>query len=185
MTDTTTYDIVPTSLVVEAMRDNGYKNAAYAIAELLQFQHWDNCKVFFVKQTARAYAEKALQDGHDEQTVLKIHKQALDYCHKLTTDKINRHESHQHEKASPALTVWIARECLSGDPRTIEQRWQEIINKLTVEKQKAIEEEARIHREIAEKSPEISAWFANKSDRSLNTNSSVSAHEINSQMVTV
>ena len=30
-----TYDIVPTSLVVEAMRDNGYKNAAYAIAELI------------------------------------------------------------------------------------------------------------------------------------------------------
>ena len=30
-----TFDIVPTRLVVEAMRDNGYKNAAYAIAELI------------------------------------------------------------------------------------------------------------------------------------------------------
>ncbi len=29
------YDIVPTDLVVKAMRDNGYKNAAYAIAELM------------------------------------------------------------------------------------------------------------------------------------------------------
>jgi hypothetical protein len=29
------YDIVPTHLVVKAMRDNGYKNAAYAIAELM------------------------------------------------------------------------------------------------------------------------------------------------------
>ena len=29
------YDIVPTSLAVKAMRDNGYKNAAYAIAELM------------------------------------------------------------------------------------------------------------------------------------------------------
>jgi len=28
-------DIVPTSLAVKAMRDNGYKNAAYAIAELM------------------------------------------------------------------------------------------------------------------------------------------------------
>ena len=29
------FDIVPTSLAVKAMRDNGYKNAAYAIAELM------------------------------------------------------------------------------------------------------------------------------------------------------
>lgn len=33
--NTTTHDIVPTHLVVKAMRDNGYKNAAYAIAELI------------------------------------------------------------------------------------------------------------------------------------------------------
>lgn len=32
---TVTYDIVPTSLAVKAMRDNGYKNAAYALAELM------------------------------------------------------------------------------------------------------------------------------------------------------
>jgi Histidine kinase-, DNA gyrase B-, and HSP90-like ATPase len=31
----TRHDIVPTHLVVKAMRDNGYKNAAYAIAELM------------------------------------------------------------------------------------------------------------------------------------------------------
>lgn len=30
-----THDIVPTSLAVVAMRDNGYKNAAYAVAELM------------------------------------------------------------------------------------------------------------------------------------------------------
>lgn len=29
------HDIVPTHLVVKAMRDSGYKNAAYAIAELM------------------------------------------------------------------------------------------------------------------------------------------------------
>lgn len=33
MTDT--FDIVPTHLAVQAMRDNGYRNAAYAIAELM------------------------------------------------------------------------------------------------------------------------------------------------------
>lgn len=31
----TNYDIVPTHLVIKAMRDSGYKNAAYAIAELM------------------------------------------------------------------------------------------------------------------------------------------------------
>ena len=31
----TEYDIVPTSLAVKAMRDNGYKNTAYAVAELI------------------------------------------------------------------------------------------------------------------------------------------------------
>lgn len=35
MTDTMDYDIVPTALAVKAMRDNGYKNAAYALAELM------------------------------------------------------------------------------------------------------------------------------------------------------
>ena len=29
------FDFIPTSLAVKAMRDNGYKNAAYAIAELI------------------------------------------------------------------------------------------------------------------------------------------------------
>lgn len=29
------HDIVPAHLAVQAMRDNGYKNAAYAIAELM------------------------------------------------------------------------------------------------------------------------------------------------------
>src|SRR3954452_225577 len=33
--ETERYDIVPTALAVKAMRDNGYKNAAYAVAELM------------------------------------------------------------------------------------------------------------------------------------------------------
>lgn len=31
----TNHDIVPTHLVIKAMRDSGYKNAAYAVAELM------------------------------------------------------------------------------------------------------------------------------------------------------
>ena len=34
-TDSKPFDIVPTGLAVKAMRDNGYKNAAYAVAELM------------------------------------------------------------------------------------------------------------------------------------------------------
>ena len=29
------FDFVPTNLAIQAMRDNGYKNAAYAISELI------------------------------------------------------------------------------------------------------------------------------------------------------
>lgn len=34
-TETQTFDLVPTHLAIEAMRDNGYRNTAYAIAELI------------------------------------------------------------------------------------------------------------------------------------------------------
>jgi len=35
LTDSEDFDVVPTGLAVAAMRDNGYKNAAYALAELI------------------------------------------------------------------------------------------------------------------------------------------------------
>lgn len=134
---------------------------AYAVAERLQFLHWDNSKIFFVKQTAKAYAEKALQDGHDEQVILKAYETALRYCHRVITDEICRGKRHQSEKASPALTVWLARERLSGDPGTVDQRWKVIAEKLTAEKRKVIEEDTKVRQEVAEKAPEISTWFAN------------------------
>lgn len=137
---------------------------AYAITELLQFHHWDNCKISFAKHTARSYAEKALRDGHDELAILKAYETALKYCHGVATDEICRGERHQLEKASPALTVWLSRERLSGDPRTLDDRWEVIIAKLTTAKRKAIEEEAKILQEIAGKTPAINAWFNKKSN---------------------
>lgn len=134
---------------------------AYAIAELLQFQHWDNCKVIYAKQAARAYAEGALRDGHDESIIIKAYETALRYCHGVITDEICRRKRHQFEKSNPALTVWLARERLNGDPRTAEQRWQKIIEKLTTEKRKAIEEKVRVHQEVFGQKTEINAWFAN------------------------
>lgn len=38
--------IVPPNLVVKAMRDNGYKNAAYAIAELIDNSIQHGAKMF-------------------------------------------------------------------------------------------------------------------------------------------
>lgn len=51
-----TYDIVPTRLAVKAMRDNGYKNAAYAIAELI-----DNAIQAGATQVELICAEEATQ----------------------------------------------------------------------------------------------------------------------------
>lgn len=138
---------------------------AYAIAALLRFRHWDNCKVSFAKHTARAYAETALEDGHDEQVILENYETALRYCHGVVTDEICRGERRQHERASLALTVWLARKRLNGDPQTDDERWQAVIAKLTTEQRKSIEEDAMIREEIEAKAPAIKAWFANSHNR--------------------
>jgi DNA-binding MarR family transcriptional regulator len=151
---------------------------AYALAELLQFQHWDNCKIFFVKQTARAYAEGGLRDGHDATIILKGYEAALKYCHGVVTDEICRCERHSQEKASPALTVWLARQRLAGDPRTIEQRWEQITTRLTAERRKAIEEEQRIRQEAAAKASEINAWFASETTRNESTETQPQSSEL-------
>jgi hypothetical protein len=136
------------------------RRKAYAIAELLRFCHWDNCKVRFVKETARAYAEQALKDGHEEKILNSAYDRALHYCHGVTTDEINRGKRHQHQMASPALTVYLARERLSGDPRTIEERWKVVTEKLTEEQRKIIEENAKVQKEIDAKTSEINKWFS-------------------------
>jgi len=53
------FDIVPTSLAVKAMRDNGYKNAAYAIAELM-----DNSIQAGAKTVQLLCADRELQIEH-------------------------------------------------------------------------------------------------------------------------
>jgi hypothetical protein len=52
------FDIVPTALAVKAMRDNGYKNAAYAIAELM-----DNSIQAGAKTVQLLCADRELQVG--------------------------------------------------------------------------------------------------------------------------
>lgn len=54
----THYDIVPTHLAVRAMRDNGYKNTAYAVAELI-----DNAIQAGAKQVELICGEQTVQQG--------------------------------------------------------------------------------------------------------------------------
>ncbi|WP_324680896.1 ATP-binding protein [Hymenobacter sp. GOD-10R] len=54
----THYDIVPTHLAVRAMRDNGYKNTAYAVAELI-----DNAIQAGAKQVELLCGEQTVQQG--------------------------------------------------------------------------------------------------------------------------
>src|SRR5690606_29081412 len=66
----TTHDIVPTHLVIKAMRDNGYKNAAYAIAELM-----DNSIQAGATQVELLCAEKTAMATQRVRT--RIHQLAL------------------------------------------------------------------------------------------------------------
>ena len=78
------FDIVPTNLAIEAMRDSGYKNAAYAIAELVDnsIQAGASCvdvlckekEVVLTAQTRRRVDEIAVFDngnGMDKETLRK------------------------------------------------------------------------------------------------------------------
>lgn len=122
--------------------------------------HWDNCKVRFVQETARSYAEKAMKEGHDARDLLKAYDEALHYCHGLTTDQMLNRDRNRYEFATPALTVWLAREHLKKDPRPIEDRWKQVVSRLKAEHLQDVEEDVRVRAEIAAKAPAIEAWFA-------------------------
>lgn len=64
------FDIVPTSLAVKAMRDNGYKNAAYAIAELM-----DNSIQAGAKQVQLLCADREAQV--EQRTRRRLHEVAV------------------------------------------------------------------------------------------------------------
>lgn len=122
---------------------------AYAIMERLQLLHWDNCKITFGKEGARAYAEQALLDGHLEKTIVSAYATALSYCHGYATDEINDGKRHRREKANPALTIYLARKRLKNDGKTTDERWDATARHLGKQRQ-----------EITELSAEATAWFA-------------------------
>lgn len=61
------YNIVPTHLVIQAMRDNGYKNAAYAIAELI-----DNAIQAGASQVELLCGERKQQPGEQKRRIEQI-----------------------------------------------------------------------------------------------------------------
>ncbi len=133
---------------------------AYAIAARLEALHWDNCKIRYSLHPARAYAERALVEGHHENRIVAAYTAALRYCHGVATDEINRGQRSAHEKATCALTVTLAAEQLSGDDQTPGQRWAAVIERLQEECRRQQIEDTRIAEEIAQASPQIAAWFA-------------------------
>ena len=70
MTKDKDFDIVPTALAVKAMRDNGYKNAAYAIAELM-----DNSIQAGAKTVQLLCADREVQVEH--RTRKRLHEVAV------------------------------------------------------------------------------------------------------------
>jgi len=140
-------------------RQSPITRKAYAIASRLQALHWDNCKILYSLHPARAYAERALGEGHDESRIVTAYSEALRYCHGVATDEINRGRRSVYEKATCALTVTLAAEQLSRDNQTSGQRWEMVIERLQEEYHREQVEEARITEEIAHAGPQIAAWF--------------------------
>ena len=64
------YDIVPANLAVKAMRDNGYKNTAYAIAELI-----DNSVQAEAKNVELLCRER--NENHGQRTRRRVHEIAI------------------------------------------------------------------------------------------------------------
>ncbi len=141
-------------------RQTPLQRKAYAIATRLQGLHWDNCKIRYSLHPSRAYAERALREGHDEGRISAAYRASLNSCHGFATDEINRGERHQHEKATCALTVTLAADSLSLDGKTASERWPKVIERLQEECRRQQIEETQIVQQIAQASPAIAAWFA-------------------------
>ncbi|MCC7518003.1 MAG: helix-turn-helix domain-containing protein [Verrucomicrobiae bacterium] len=139
------------------------RRKAFAVASRLESLHWDNCKVAYALHAARSYAEQAMEDGHDESTILDAYRQALQYTHGVATDAMDRGERSRHELANPALTIYLARCALAKDGKTVEQRREETRTRLREKRRKAVAEDQRLHEEALRLAPEVAAWFAERS----------------------
>ena len=84
------------------------------------------------------------------------------YCHGVATDEILQGKRQPHEKATPALTVWLAAQRLKQDDRPSDQRWDETNGKRQVRHQEKVQEDARVREEAARLAPEMTAWFARR-----------------------
>jgi hypothetical protein len=143
----------------ESKNQSPIKRKAFAIADKIQLLHWDNCKVNYAKHAARSYSEKMLQQGHPESNIIGTYKAALNHCHRLTTDRMDRGELLRSEKSSPALTIWMATQKLSQDGKTKEERWLIMSSHLDFMHQRNTEADAKLLDEVYRLGTEISAWF--------------------------
>ncbi len=135
---------------------------AFAIADRLEAFHWDNCKVSFSGPAAYSYVEGALGQGHEESSILAAYKKALEEAHQSTTDAMDRGERHRHEKASPALAIWLARRELGRDGKTSIERWKSTLSHMEAKRQEKAATDAKVMEEVLQAVPRIEEWFEKK-----------------------
>lgn len=143
------------------------RRKAFAVADRLEQLHWDNCKVRYSRCAAHSYVKLALRAGHDEAKIVQCYRKKLEYCHEITTHEMAAGGRLRHEKASPALTVWLARKELSEDGKVPEERWPTVLPKLEANRQRKICDDARVAEEVAKAGPAITAWFEKKNQKVL------------------
>ncbi|MCC7519176.1 MAG: helix-turn-helix domain-containing protein [Verrucomicrobiae bacterium] len=138
------------------------RRKAFAVASRIEPLHWDNCKVRYARHAVRSYAERAMQDGHDETVILGAYRHALRYTHGVATDEMDRGERLRHKLATPALTIYLARCHLAKDGKTVEQRREAVGRRIREQRHQHTTEDEHLHEEALRLAPEVAAWFVGK-----------------------
>ncbi len=117
------YEIVPPHLAVKAMRDNGYKNAAYAVAELIdnaiqadatqvELLCADKTSVLNQRRTTRIHQIAVLDNGSGMSS--DVLRMALQFGNgtNLDEEKTHRHRAFWHGLAELVNFTMQASRCM-------------------------------------------------------------------------
>lgn len=85
------------------------------VAETLEFEHWDACRIDFEREAVAGWVYAQLRTGHGEPKIRKAYRRGLKHAHSWAVDK----ESH---KFTPASTLAEASRVLDRDRRTEAER---------------------------------------------------------------
>ena len=128
------------------------RKKAFALLEILQWEHWDNCKVRWNPKMAYCYLFQALEDGHGEKRILFCYQKALTICHSFAVDQ--RASRGHIVFFSLSSTVSKARKQLLTDGLSKKQRirlWYE------KQKEKPSEKNISLKKEVVKVAP-VTKW---------------------------